>query len=307
MKPLVPNGNGYRRKPGPAIFGVDLRDAREEIFVRMVCDGLAIGIAYVRAGFKSKDNNAPYALFHLPRIQERANAILEARRTTGVVTLPEVTEMLQRVFTGAYHNEEYSAAHNAAFSLARLYGHVTDRATLEVIRRPSRDPDAPSEQALEAWALSLPVVGSGPGPSPADTGEPGVLAPPRGAPASLLGGLQGPGPDLPNDINNLQAMSPGPGLAASGPEPSMPVDVHRNQLDFSNEINGLAEFRTLTGIGTAGGRSENGAPSRAVTETPDACGPSGPLGPRGSEKGAPLQSGQVPVLKGGFPPIEDLF
>jgi len=149
------------------LLGVDLQDAREEIFVRMVCDGLALGVAYVRAGFKGKSAAAASALFALPRIQERANAILEARRTTGVVTLSEVTDMLQRVYAGAHAAEEYSAAHNAAFSLARLYGHVTDKATLEVIRRPSRDPDAPSEQVLSDWVASLPVVGQSPEPSEA--------------------------------------------------------------------------------------------------------------------------------------------
>src|SRR4029077_15200120 len=112
-----------------------------------------------RAGFKGTEV-AAHKLFHLPRIQARAQAILEARRTTGVVTLPEVTDMLKRVFAGAHAKEEYSAAHNAAFSLARLYGHVTDKATLEVIRRPSRDPDAPSEQVLSDWVASLPVVGA---------------------------------------------------------------------------------------------------------------------------------------------------
>ena len=132
------------------LFGVELRDAQEEIFVRMVCDGLAIGVAFRRAGFTSKTKDAPYNLWQLPRVQERASKILEARRTTGVVTLGEVTDMLQRVFAGAHAAEEFSAAHNAAFSLARIYGHVTDKSVIEHIRRPSRDPDAPSEQALEA-------------------------------------------------------------------------------------------------------------------------------------------------------------
>ena len=78
------------------------------------------------------------------------------------MTLAEVTDMLQRVFAGAHSEGEYSAAHNAAFSLARIYGHVTDKATLEVIRRPSRDPDAPSEMALGAWVEALPAFGPGP-------------------------------------------------------------------------------------------------------------------------------------------------
>ena len=118
---------------GLTVLGVDLNDAREEIFIRLVCDGISIGVAFMRAGFTSKHQNAAWNLFHLPRVQERANAILEARRTQGVVTLPEVTDMLKRVFAGAHMEGEYSAAHNAAFSLARLYGHVTDKATLEVI------------------------------------------------------------------------------------------------------------------------------------------------------------------------------
>jgi hypothetical protein len=164
LSAIIPAGPRHHVKSqkGALLLGVDLKDAKEEIFVRMVCDGLALGIAYARAGFKAKNNAAPSLLFQLPRIQARAAAILEARRTTGVVTLSEVTDMLQRVFAGAHAKEEYSAAHNAAFSLARLYGHVTDKATLEVIRRPSRDPDAPSEQVLSDWVASLPVVGPAP-------------------------------------------------------------------------------------------------------------------------------------------------
>ena len=297
---------------GVMLFGMELRDHREELFVVMVCDGLPLGVAFRRAGFSSKDHNAPSNLFALPRLQERAQAILKARATTGVVSLGEVTSMLKRVFAGANAAEEYSAAHNAAFSLARLYGHVTDRATLEVIRRPSRDPDAPSEQALGDWVAGLPALnGPGPGPGP-DLGllgpaDLGSNPPLRGAPAAPLGS---PEPQSPNEINDLEAMNQGPGLGPSGPEPHMHVDVHRNQQEFSNEINDLAEFRTQACIGTAPGRPENGAPVGPVTVTPTPRARSGPLEtlpPGGSEKGAPLQSQQVPVLTGEFPPIEDLF
>jgi hypothetical protein len=305
-----------------ALFGVELRDAREEIFVRMVCDGLALGVAFARAGFTSKAAEAPSNLFHLRRVQERANAILEARRTSGVVTLPEVTDMLKRVFAGAHSEGEYSAAHNAAFSLARLYGHVTDRATLEVIRRPSRDPDAPSEQALAAWVDTLPSLPSpgpvspamgleGPGPGSAE-GPPegvlappeGVLSPPRGAPAAPLGG---PGPQSFSFIKDL-SQGPGPG-ALGGPGP---------REEFPNEINWLD--------GTPG-QPENGAPSRPVTGTPTPRARSGLLGPtprarsellaRGpgptptptpiEQKGAPRKPTRVPGHTGEWPPLEDLF
>jgi hypothetical protein len=52
------------------VFGVELRDAREEVFAVLVCDGLPMGLAFKRAGFESKDNNAPALLFNLPRVQE---------------------------------------------------------------------------------------------------------------------------------------------------------------------------------------------------------------------------------------------
>ena len=263
----------------------------------MVCDGLALGLAFKRAGFSSKAHDAPYNLWALPRVQERARAIFEARRATGVVSLGEVTSMLQRVFAGANAAEEYSAAHNAAFSLARLYGHVTDRATLEVIRRPSRDPDAPSEQALGDWVAGLPALnGPGPGPGP----DLGLLAPLRGAPAAPLGS---PEPQSPNEINGLEAMNQGPGLGPSGPEPHMHVDVHRNQPENPNEINDLAEFRTLACIGTAGGRPENGAPVGPVTVTPTTRAHSELLGPGAPEKRGP------PETETGtrYPKMEDLF
>jgi hypothetical protein len=228
-----------RGERGVVLLGVELRDAREEMFVMMVCDGLPLKLAYKRAGFESRNNNAPSKLFSLPRIQERAHKILEARRTTGVVTLSEVTDMLKRVYAGAHSAEEYNAAHNAAFSLARLYGHVTDKATLEVIRRPSRDPDAPSEQVLSDWVASLPVV------------SPDALGLELSA-----GALEGPHSRAP--------------AAPLGPEPSARTDLLRDnitklgsglQLDLFNDINGLAMAEGRATI-------ENGAPMGQVTGTP---------------------------------------
>jgi hypothetical protein len=274
----------------PVLLGVDLQNAKEEAFCVMVCDGLSVASAYVRAGFTSKASNAALTLFHKPHIQARAHAILEARRTQGVVTLPEVTSMLQRVFAGALHDAEYSAAHNAAFSLARLYGLVTDRSTLEVIRRPSRDPDAPSEQALASWVETLPGL-TGPGPEASGQGPQASGQGPSGSPSG------GPLRDAPAVLLELEAIKPsninwleaGP----SGPGPS--------DLKFSNDINGFP---------TTPHRPENGAPVGPVTEPPHECARAELLGTTpvgGSEKGAPLQNGQVPVLTGEFPPAEDLF
>jgi hypothetical protein len=238
------------------------------MFAIMVCDGLPLRVAFARAGFTAKDKDAPTKLFRLPRVQERAQAILDARRTTGVVTLPEVTSMLQRVFAGAHAAEEYSAAHNAAFSLARLYGHVTDRATLEVIRRPSRDPDAPSEQALSAWVQDLPVIEH-------DPLQPTLQSPFSSAPASLLGTPR----DDPAPVSD-NAATPAEN-SQSQLLPSEPTSLLK-----PNDINSLeAKTPSLTNMGRVDwlargdvpGRSENGAPARAVTGTPNECGSSGVL------------------------------
>jgi hypothetical protein len=254
----------------------------------MACDGLPLGVAFVRAGFKLNRRDAPSLLFALPRIQERAAAILEARRTSGVVSLSEVTDMLKRVFAGAHSAEEYSAAHNAAFSLARLYGHVTDKASVEVIRRPSRDPDEPAEQSLTAWVQTL------------DNGEqgqnPGQNSAIRGARASLLGNAPHHQPaNVYQPAENVQQLS----LDLQQPA----VNVQPGAVELSNEINWLGG----SGI-PVGDRPENGAPVRPVTGTPISGGRSAPLGTTPvSEKGPPGNELQVPVLTGEFPPMEDLF
>ena len=276
------------------LFGVDLQDAKEEIFVRMVTDGISMGVAFARAGFKSKHNNAPSNLWALPRIQERANAILEARRTTGVVTLPQVTSMLQRVFSSAYHADEYNAAHNAALSLARLYGHVNDRQTLEVIRRPSRDPDAPSEQELSSWVESLPAInapdGAGFSHSVLDQ-EAQKAALPR-APAPLL--------------SRDDAVSPTLRDSPTAPRDNMSNEI--KHLDW-----GASDPIACDVIGPeVAGRPENGAPTGPVTGTPNSGARSaalrtGTIPPGGNEKGAPSELSRVPPTTGGFPPIEDLF
>lgn len=245
---FVSKGRMVKRnaKQGLTVMGVDLQDAREEIFIRLICDGISVGVAFIRAGFTSKHQNAAHNLFNLPRIQARAQAILEARRTTGVVTLEEVTDMLKRVYAGAHMEGEYSAAHNAAFSLARLYGHVTDKASLEIIRRPSRDPDAPSEQALASWVETLPGL-PGPGPEPAALPSAISQAPPRRAPAEPLG-LD------PKNLSFYKDLS----AQGSGPEPSSPVSPER---ELPNDINWLEPSRP------GPGQSENGAPVAPVTGT----------------------------------------
>jgi len=304
---IIPSGTGNikRRPSGVILLGVDLQDAREEIFVRMVCDGIALGVAFKRAGFTSKDNAAPSKLFALPRVQARANAILEARRTQGVVTLPQVTDMLQRVFSEALHSEQLSAAHNAAFSLARLYGHVTDKATLEVIRKPSRDPDAPAEQALAKWIDAIPGPGGftvpGLEPSPMSLEGPSPVSPAAGrpggpqphAPAAPLGRDPSPGPESLNDIKHLAVIEPSSlEASAAGPGP--------HEREKPNEINWLA--------GGPGVVSENGAPARPVTGTPNRRGRTKPLGPRGA-KTTPRKKKRVPVKKRGkkLPSAKELF
>jgi hypothetical protein len=294
---LVSEGMRRRTEQSPMLLGVDLQDAKEEVFVRMVTDGISMGVAFARAGFKSKHNNAPSNLWQLDRIQERAAAILEARRTTGVVTLPQVTSMLQRVFSSAYHADEYNAAHNAALSLARLYGHVNDRQTLEIIRRPSRDPDAPNEQELSSWVEALPGlaapdqasflrIGDAPTPEPSDlAAEPASGVPLPSSPAPLLA--------QPAELIDWTASHV---LPTSATASDLPNDINDLPVDSTSVA---TTWREAGGKGV-GGRPENGAPTGPVTVTPTPRAHSEPLGP-------PRKKKQVPVPAGGFPAIEDLF
>jgi len=309
MAAIIPRGlrQSIKSIRGVTLFGVELRDAREEVFVRMVVDGIALGIAYTKAGFQSDDVSSPSQLFALPRIQERAAKILEARRTTGVVSLGEVTDMLQRVFAGAHAAEEYSAAHNAALSLARIYGHVTDKATLEIIRRPSRDPDAPSEQALSSWVESLPALPGGPDFSHSvlsDGSNDGPNPALRDAPASLLG--------LPADTQTLRDNLATPGDSVVDWTASHVLPTDATARDIPNDINDLPTYSRLGphnsvdasiphdvhDVHDTPGRPENGAPARPVTGTPYRGGHS----PLSGKTGPPSeQTGTV------YPSAEELF
>jgi hypothetical protein len=248
---------------------------------------------------------------------------LEARATQGVVTLPEVTDMLQRVFTGALHRDEYSAAHNAAFSLARLYGHVTDRSTVEVIRRPSRDPDAPSEQALASWVNSLPVI-----EHVAASSAEGGLGAFRDAPASLLGTVDPNLAPVPSSSPTVASSSPtaADNLAAVASDLAPVADPiadathsHLGQRGNASDFNDLAVCSRSVQVG---GRPENRVPTTPVTGTPDSGAHADPLGPAGgSEKEAPLPNRQVPGTPAAscateypaascateYPPAEELF
>ena len=289
------------------LLGIDLDDAKEEVFVRMVVDGIALGVAFKRAGFNSKHRNAPSNLWSLPRIQERAAAILEARRTTGVVTLPQVTSMLQRVFSNAFHADEFNAAHNAALSLARLYGHVNDRQTLEVIRRPSRDPDAPSEQELSSWVESLPALNA-----PDGTGfSHSVLAPkgdlgsaPKGDIGSAPKGDLGPPPH-----------APAPPLSGETPATrysdeivaftETPQSADATPMDWAGLDLGASDRIARDGVA---GRPENGAPSRPVTGTPNERARSALLADEGTLP-TPTKKTGSPLADEGtvYPSAEELF
>lgn len=245
-------GPGRPRVNGPMVPNDGLANEREETFVTLVCDGMSLAEAFRVAGFRAGSQMDPTRLWRKEGLQERAKAILRARAATGAVTLPEVTNMLQRVFAGALQACDYSPAHNAAFSLARLYGLVIDRAQVDVLRRPSRDPDAPAEQALSSWVQSLPAL-----PSPQPGGSQG---PDLGAPAAPYGGdpepAAWPGPAEPGSIRR-----------GSSPEVAGLAGLNRgtpsDRSEFSNNFNDLA------GIEADGGREfGNGAPASRVTGTP---------------------------------------
>jgi hypothetical protein len=113
--------------------------------------------------------------------------------------------MMKRVYVGAIHDSEYTPAYNAAFGLARLYGLVVDRAQLDVVRRPSREPDAPSELALGSWIEALP---SGPPPKPVEAPLSARSPPPIGP---------GPSSSPIIEASTYGSDLDGPARAAQGP------------------------------------------------------------------------------------------
>ena len=153
-------GNRVRKKvPVVVPIGFGLRSEKEEAFCLLIADGVPLIMAFKTAGIstvKANASSSALALYRRPEIQARIAEIIKARATHPPITLPEVTDMLKRVYVGAIHSNEYTPAHNAAFSLARLHGLVVDLAQLDVIRRPSREPDAPAEIALSDWIAKLP-------------------------------------------------------------------------------------------------------------------------------------------------------
>ena len=172
-----------------------------QVIARVVQPGKLkqLAIAYKTAGFtaKHKDQSA-LALYRASRVQDRCAAILKARAAHGPVSLSEVTDMLKRVYAGAIHSGEYTPAHNAAFSLARLHGLIIDRAQLDVVRRPSREPDAPSEIALSDWIQRLPGPDHATGPPAIGNGAPadGVTGTPSSGGRSEILDLTPNGSDL---------------------------------------------------------------------------------------------------------------
>jgi len=130
--------------------------------------------------------------------------------------------MLKRVYAGALHSNEFTPAHNAAFSLARLYGLVVDRAQLDVIRRPSREPDAPAERALSSWIAELPSYSQGP-TQPSPQGQ-------------------------------------GPGLLIEATAAGSDFDTTRQGSKGEGETGNGAPSRPVTGTPTGGGRSEQWGP-----------------------------------------------
>jgi hypothetical protein len=213
-----------------------------------------------------------------------------------VVTLPQVTSMLQRVFSSAFHEGEFNAAHNASLSLARLYGHVNDRQTLEVIRRPSRDPDAPSETALGDWIAELPAINA-PAPDAMQNTASNLAL--RSAPASVLAQSPPTTPDLAEPRDNLAEPQDNPAepidwnasqmLPTSSVSRSMSNDINdlpvNSRSDTLNSIESASDPIAYDTIGDVPGRSENGAPAGPVTGTPNQRAHSAPLAERAHNTG----------------------
>lgn len=275
---------GRKRLLPPAIAAA-LKDQRHEFFALLVADGMPLIEAFVRAGLAAKRTNSAAVLasnLHArPDLQARVQAIREARRGTAAVTLPEVTDMLQRVYAAGIADGELGPAHNAAFSLARLHGLVIDRAQIGIdVRRPTRDPDAPAEQALEGWLKALPGPTAGLEPSspkPLITLENSPIEGPE--PSSLASGLE-----LSNDIKGL-------GLGWGRSENGAPVGPVTGTPSTGGRADPYTSGPDLTGSGP-----NSAAPHQSASRPP----PPPRQGPP-EKKRVPPPAKRVPGRKRGRP------
>ena len=130
-------------------------NARQEAFARNIAEGRRQREAYRSAGYAPTSDNATDAnasrLLRHDKVQSRVRELQAAQAEASQITAERLlVARWTRPAASRSASGQAGAAVAASMGRAKLYGLLVDRRE-DVTRRPSRDPDAPAEVAVEVW------------------------------------------------------------------------------------------------------------------------------------------------------------
>ena len=133
-------------------------NARQEAFARNIAEGRSQREAYQCAGYTPAsdsvaDVNASRLLRHA-QVQSRVRELQTAQAQASKITAEKLLAELEEARGLALSLGQAGAAVAASMGRAKLCGLLVDRRE-DVTRRPTRDPDAPAEVAVEVWLREI--------------------------------------------------------------------------------------------------------------------------------------------------------
>ena len=135
-----------------------LLNARQEAFARNIAEGLCQREAYRSAGYAPTSDNATDAnasrLLRHDKVQSRVRELQAAQAEASQITAERLLAELEEARSLALSLGQAGAAVAASMGRAKLCGLLIDRRE-DVTRRPTRDPDAPAEVAVEIWLREI--------------------------------------------------------------------------------------------------------------------------------------------------------
>ena len=133
-------------------------NARQEAFARNIAEGRSQREAYQCAGYTPAsdsvaDVNASRLLRHA-QVQSRVRELQAVQAQASQITAERLLAELEEARSLALSLGQAGAAVAASMGRAKLCGLLIDRRE-DVTRRPTRDPDAPAEVAVEVWLREI--------------------------------------------------------------------------------------------------------------------------------------------------------
>ena len=133
-------------------------NARQEAFARNIAEGRSQREAYQCAGYTPAsdsvaDVNASRLLRHA-QVQSRVRELQAVQAQASQITAERLLAELEEARSLALSLGQAGAAVAASMGRAKLCGLLIDRRE-DVTRRPTRDPDAPADVAVEVWLREI--------------------------------------------------------------------------------------------------------------------------------------------------------